>query len=78
MLSLNVAESSRNRQASRNHTMRSQYVLLLWLILSRHLHMLDRLSLVNASAIFDDSLDFIVFIRSMVSREQEQLLAFVG
>ena len=52
--------------------------MLLRLILARHLHLLDRLCLVDASAVLDDALDFILFVRPVVARQQEQLLAFVS
>ena len=51
--------------------------MLLRLVLPGHLHLLDRLSLVDTATVFDDTLHLILFIRPVVTRQQEQLLAFV-
>ncbi len=77
VLGLDVTKSARHREPSRNHSMRPQNEVLLWLVFSWQSHILDRLSLVNAASILDDPLHFILFVGSMVSREQEQLFAFV-
>ena len=78
VLSLDVTESARHREPSWNHSMRPQNEVLLWLIFSWHSHILYRLSLIDASSILDDPLHLIVFVWSMISREQEQFFALVG
>ena len=74
---LDVAEGARHRQPARDHTMGPQNELLLCLLLTWDLYILYRLRLVDAASILDDSLHFVVFVRPVITRQQEQLLSFV-
>ena len=69
MLSLDVTERARNRKTSWNDPMRPQYEMLLRLVLPRYLHVLDRLSLVDATTVFDDALHLVLFVWPVIPRE---------
>jgi len=78
MLCLDVAKGSRDREPARDHSVWAKNVVLLRLILARHLNLLNRLCLIDATSILDDTLHFILFIWTVIPRQKEKFLAFVG
>ena len=58
--------------------MRTEHKLLLGQLLPRHLNVLNGLSLIDSATVFNDSLNFILFVWTVIARQQEQFLAFVG
>ena len=56
----------------------SQDELLLSAILTWDGHILNRLSLVDASTILDDPLHLVVFVWPVISGKKEQFLSFIG
>jgi len=56
----------------------TKHELLLGLALTWDLDVLDRLSLVDAATVLHDSCDFVIFVWSVISGQEEKLFAFVS